>query len=71
MTDEPIPDRCDDCGGLRKPARHEQAICRCGKRTYAGRFYGPAPKDEAPDGDVLPNANFPATRREEPARRSA
>ena len=37
-----LPDRCYDCGGLRRPSAFEQAICRCGRRTYAGRFYGQA-----------------------------
>jgi hypothetical protein len=41
-----IPDRCEHCGGLRRPASFEQAICRCGKASYAGRFY-PAKSDSA------------------------
>lgn len=57
MSYDVLPDRCYDCGGLRRPSAFEQAICRCGKRTYAGRFYGAAPKDEAEP--ELPTAGMP------------
>ncbi len=60
---EPIPDRCYDCGGLRRPAGFDQAICRCGKRNIAARFYGAPARDEAVvDAEpVLPPAGFPQT----------
>ena len=46
MSEPTPPDRCYDCGGLRKPSAFDQAICRCGRANYAGRFY-PAKSESA------------------------